>query len=118
MTHVALQRHLHGVKHELRLSQVVPFKRALKDESFPGSNDLLAQILPEKNESNVYIFFCIPYILYFFSGSFHDGMSIHTSIVSFLDASSHLYKRLCPPVRPSVGSSVGNAFVKTHSFRH
>ena len=28
----------------------------------------------------------------------------------FLDASSHLYKRVCPSVRPSVGWSVGNAF--------
>ena len=26
---------------------------------------------------------------------------------SFLDASTHLYKRLCPSVRPSVGRSVG-----------
>ena len=25
----------------------------------------------------------------------------------FLDASSHLYKRVCPSVRPSVGPSVG-----------
>ena len=30
----------------------------------------------------------------------------------FLDASSHLYKRVCPSVRWSVGRSVGHAFVK------
>ena len=34
----------------------------------------------------------------------------------FLDASTHLYKRLCPSVgpsvRPSVGPSVGHAFLK------
>ena len=29
---------------------------------------------------------------------------------SFLDASSHLYMRSCPSVRPSVGPSVGNPF--------
>ena len=30
----------------------------------------------------------------------------------FLDASSHLYKRVCPSVGPSVGPSVCHAFVK------
>ena len=30
-----------------------------------------------------------------------------TCIVRFLDASSHLYKRVCPSVRPSVGPWVG-----------
>ena len=31
-----------------------------------------------------------------------EGLSVHHT---FLDASSHLYKRLCPSVGPSVGSS-------------
>ena len=30
----------------------------------------------------------------------------------FLDASSHLYKRVCPSVRRSIRPSVRNAFVK------
>ena len=34
------------------------------------------------------------------------------SIIFFLDASSHLYKRVCPSVGRSVGPSVRNAFVK------
>ena len=37
------------------------------------------------------------------------GLWVHHAFTknSFLDASSHLYKRLCPSVRPSVGRSVG-----------
>ena len=37
------------------------------------------------------------------------GLWVHHAFTknSFLDASSHLYKRLCPSVRPSVGRLVG-----------
>merc|ERR1712228_199687 len=48
------------------------------------------------------------------------SMRKHSVVINFLDASSHLYKRVCPsirpsvgpPVRPSVRPSVRNAFVK------
>ena len=43
-------------------------------------------------------------------------IDIYEVIISFLDATSHLYKRLClsvrRSVRPSVGPSVGNQFAK------
>ena len=43
-------------------------------------------------------------------------------ITQFLDASSHLYKRVCPSVRrsvrPSVRPSVGHAFVKNKGNQH
>ena len=39
------------------------------------------------------------------------NMSMQAS--EFLDASSHLYKRVCPSVGPSIGRSVGNAFFFT-----
>ena len=35
------------------------------------------------------------------------------AFASFLDASSHLYMRVCPSVGPSVGLSVRNACAKT-----
>ena len=41
-----------------------------------------------------------------------DGNSFHLSknidFPCFLDASSHLYKRVCPSVDPSVGPSIRN----------
>ena len=42
--------------------------------------------------------------------SFASSFTLH--YVTFLDASSHLYKSVCPSVRPSVRRSIGNAFVK------
>ena len=36
----------------------------------------------------------------------------------FLDASSHLYMRSCPSVGPSVGWSVGHAFVKNKVYQY
>ena len=36
----------------------------------------------------------------------------------FLDASSNLYKRVCPSVRQSVGPLVRNAFVKSGEMKH
>ncbi len=43
-------------------------------------------------------------------------------LFNFLDASSHLYKRVCPSVRrsvrPCVGLSARNAFVKSGEMKH
>ena len=36
----------------------------------------------------------------------------HENHNSFLDASSHLYKRVCPSVGPSVGPSIGHKRVE------
>ncbi len=55
----------------------------------------------------LWVFFVIPKKLFWI---------LFQMLVSFLDASSHLYKRACTSVRPSVGRSVrrsvGHAFVK------
>ena len=45
------------------------------------------------------------------SRSFSLYLSLSLSVSVFLDASSHLYKRVCPSVGPSVRWSFGNAFV-------
>ena len=37
--------------------------------------------------------------------------------LTFLDAATHLYKRLCPSVGRSVGPSVGHAFLKNCKFK-
>ena len=42
------------------------------------------------------------------------GWLTDSLLFTFLDASSHLYNRLCP----SVGRSVGNAFIKNIKFMH
>ena len=43
-------------------------------------------------------------------------MIINTSLLTFLDASSHLYKRACTSVGWSVGRSVGNQLFFTFFF--
>ena len=48
-----------------------------------------------------------------FCGNHPNNLTIgykQTNRLSFLDASSHLYKRVCPSVRRSVGRWVGDAF--------
>ena len=47
------------------------------------------------------------------------GLAVGLSVGNaFLDASSHLYKRVCPLDRRSVGPSVRNAFVKSGEMEH
>ena len=41
---------------------------------------------------------------------FRDDFEIITLSLLFLDASSHLYKRVCPSVHPSIGPSVTRFF--------
>ena len=49
---------------------------------------------------------------------FSSRFSLLFSLVPFLDASSHLYKRVCPSVGPSVRRSVRNAFVKSGEMKY
>ena len=46
------------------------------------------------------------------SSQLHQSMRLYPSVMPFLDASSHLYKRVCPSVGRSVRRSVCHAFVK------
>ena len=58
-----------------------------------------------------------PYLPLHMKFSFSQSLTAAAEFTSFLDASTHLYKRVCPSVGPSVGwlvaPSVGNAFVPT-----
>ena len=49
---------------------------------------------------------------FFFNSRFQTIRKCISSLLRFLDASSHLYMRVCPSVGRSVGPSVGDAFVK------
>ena len=52
--------------------------------------------------SPILLFFSLPFSFFLFLFPFFP-----LSCTLFLDASSHLYKRVCPPVRPSVRPLVG-----------
>ena len=69
----------------------------IRSVSFRGSDDSITQIW----NFHVFLsFLCLPFLL----PSFLPRPSLPSS--SFLDATTHLYKRSCPSVRPSVRASV------------